>query len=239
MRKHRISDDDASALVKGRAPAARPDLALLAQSVTDFRAAAFETLPQPSAELASRLDLARASRISTVMASLSDSDTMETQTLVSRGPASQMGRVKRMFSWLLGLGLATKIALGATVAAAAVTGGGAAGVLPFGAQDAFDTVVSVVMPTEEADDETTEPGTTDGVVTPGEGKGTFGESVSERAHELGKDGDGRSFGEEISEEAQKLGDEKRQNAGQPDGTGEGTGSGTGEGAGRGTGSDTP
>ena len=179
MRKHRISDDDASALVKGRAPAARPDLALLAQSVTDFRVAAFETLPQPSAELASRLDLARASRISTVMASLSNGDTMETQTLVSSGPASQKGRVKQMFAWLFGLGLMAKVGLGSAVAIAAVTGVGAAGVLPFGAQDAFDTVVSVVLPSEETTDTIVDDGTRDGT-DDGSDDGTDDGSGTER-----------------------------------------------------------
>lgn|GEM_PF-5951030 len=133
-----------------------------------------------------------------------------------------------MFSWFVGLGLASKIALGAGVAVAATTGAGAVGVLPGGAQDAFDNVVSVVTPWSDSeitsdedvtsDDDATvtddESTATDEEVT-GDESSTFGTSVSERAKLLGEDGDGQQFGEEISGEAQQIGDSKRQNAGEP------------------------
>ena len=64
MRKHRISDDDAAALVTGTAPADRPDLTTLASAITEFRDAAFASPPRPSAELMARLELAGASEIS-------------------------------------------------------------------------------------------------------------------------------------------------------------------------------
>jgi hypothetical protein len=207
MRKHRISDEEAAALLRGTAPEARPDLALLAQSIADIRAAAFETLPLPSAELAQRLELSRASDVSLSTAPRSKVDLAKTRT----SSGSQKGRVKSLISWILGLGLATKIALGTTLVAAAATGAGVAGALPDGAQNAFDTVVSVVVPSNEESDEESggetvvEDGSTEGETT----DSTFGKTVSERAKELGEDGDGQAFGEEISEEAQELGDEKR------------------------------
>lgn len=217
---HRISDDDAQALVKGHAPVARPELAHLAGSMSEFRSAAFETVPRPSAELASRLDLARASRISTLDMAVSDSDMVQTQSVAASEAGSHKKGAKNLISWFVGLGLGTKIVLGATVAVAATTGAGAAGALPDGAQDAFDKVVSVVSSTEEPEtdttavvDDTEEPTV---AVTPE--TSSFGESVSDRAQELGQGSDGSEFGEEISEEAQQLGDEKRQDAGQPEGT---------------------
>lgn len=215
MRRHRISDDDATALLAGRAPVARPELAPLAQSLADFRVAAYEALPQPSAELASRLDLARGSEISTLAVSSPDSGMVTTPVPAAAVAASHRERVKNMFEWITGLSLAAKILLGLSVAAVAgVTGAGASG--------AFTDIVVTQTPTEEGVVVTDEPadestdGTTDESTDDpaGESAGesdNFGESVSERAHELGEDGDGAAFGEEISGEAQQLGDEKRQN----------------------------
>lgn len=207
MKKHRITDHDAAALMNGHAPVARPDLAPLAASVTAFRDAAFETTISPSAELASYLELAGATGVSANPSPQIGSEHAGAPELTGAEPMKK--RVKHVFSWLVGLGLTTKIVLGVGVAAAAATGAGAAGVLPGVAQESFDTVVSTVVPSEEEDvvsddsDDTTEDG---------EKKDNFGQSVSERAHELGKDSDGRAFGKEISTEAQQLGDEKRQNS---------------------------
>lgn len=208
MRKHGISDHDASALLKGRAPVARPDLVPLADAVSELRAAAFETLPRPSAGLASRLDVARATGISTSTVPSPDSGAVETSTRETTGSASLQGRVKSMFTWFAGLGIAAKVALGLTVAAAAgVTGVGAVGAFQNLAPAVSDG--EVVVPTDAPTVEPTGEPTGEPTAKPD----TFGQSVSERAHELGKGSDGRAFGEEISGEAQQLGDDKRQNDG--------------------------
>ncbi len=211
MRRHRISDHDAAVLLAGSAPVARPELAPLVRSLADFRVAAFETLPQPSAELASRLDLAQGSEISTLAVSSPDSGMVTTPVPAPAVAGSHRERVKNMFEWITGLSLAAKIVLGLSVAAVAgVTGAGASG--------AFTDIVVTQTPTEEEVIATDEPAneSTDGTTDessddPADEFDNFGESVSERAHELGEDGDGRAFGEEISGEAQQLGDEKRQN----------------------------
>ena len=155
MRKHRITDADASALVTGRTPADRPDLEELAMSLTEFRAASFELSPRPSAELAARLDLANATGIS-VLNEAADAATIETTVPAASGRAPRRGLVVRVFTWFAGLGLGVKILLGTAVVAAAATGVGAAGALPPGAQDAFDQVVSTVVPTDETDDSGTD-----------------------------------------------------------------------------------
>ena len=111
-----------------------------------------------------------------------------------------------MFSWIAGLGLAAKIALGAGVAVAATAGAGAAGVLPTGAQDTFDTVVSTVVPGSQVD-ESTAPGTDDGTTAPDPAStnhpDNFGSWVSERAKDPDKVG--KTFGQETSEAAHENG----------------------------------
>lgn len=205
MRKHGISDDDAAALVTGAAPADRPDLTAFASSISEFRRAAFAAPPRPSAELRSRLDLVGGISPAAVSNGVVESDDAREPALAR--PVASVGRMKRMFAWFTGLGIAAKVVLGVTVAAAA----GATGV---GAATGITTLVSShseqeqIAPTDEPTEVPAEP-----TGTPTD---TFGGSVSDRAHELGKDSDGAAFGEEISEEAQQLGDEKAQN---PDGTG--------------------
>jgi hypothetical protein len=191
MKKHGISDDDAAALVTGAAPADRPDLAPLAHSIAEFRSAAFATPPRPSAALRTRLELAPETEAAAASA----------RSLAFRG------RMKRMFAWFTGLGIAAKIVLGVSVAAAA----GATGV---GTAVGINTLVSAtseqeqVAPEQDATDAPTE---------------NFGGSVSDRARELGKDSDGAAFGEEVSEEAQQLGDDKAHNrdGSRPEGSGSG------------------
>lgn len=202
MRKHRISDDDAQALVTGEAPAERPELTSLARSISEFRVAAFATPPRPSAELRTRLDLAPASRISAGAATQVGAETSDAGKPETSRPRASVGGMKRMFAWFTGLGVAAKVVLGVTAAAAV----GATGV---GAAAGITTLVTTtteqqqVTPTDDPTDVSVDP-----TQTPTD---TFGDSVSDRAHELGKDSDGAAFGEEISEEAQQLGDEKAQN----------------------------
>jgi hypothetical protein len=216
MRNHRITDADASTLVTGRAPVGRPELEVLATSLSEFRAASFESAPQPSAALAARLSLGNATEISTSQGSAFDAETIETTLSPSRDSRARKGLVRTVFSWIAGLGLALKIALGTVVAAAAVTGAGAAGVLPFGTQDAFDEVVSVVVPadtddgTDDGVDDGTDDGADDGTDAEGSGDGdagdhydpadgNFGSWVSDKAHN--KPDDGKNFGELVSGEA--------------------------------------
>ncbi len=192
MRKHRISEREADAVLSGHAPTSRPDLAPLADSISEFRAAAFELPTRPSADLASRLGPLGDSRIAS-------------HTESQPGTGESRKRVT-MFSTIAGLGLAAKIALGAGVAVAATAGAGAAGVLPSGAQVAFDTVVSTVVPGSQGD-ESTDPATNDDTNAPDPASTShpdnFGSWVSERAQDPDKIG--KIFGQETSEAAHENG----------------------------------
>lgn len=197
MRKHGISDDDAAALVTGAAPGDRPDLAPLARSIAEFRRAAFATPPRPSAALRTRLDL---------------TPEISPRPETSRSEAF-MGRMKRVLAWFAGLGIAAKIVLGVSIAAAA----GATGV---GTAAGINTLVSA---TAEQQQVAPEDDAIDAPTDPTDAPENFGGTVSDRAHELGKDSDGRAFGEEVSEQAQQLGDDKAQdrNGNDPEGSGSG------------------
>jgi len=145
MRTHRITDEEASAVLRGQAPASRDDLAAVADAVTEFRRASFEAPPQPSAELALRLDLERATRISASANGVNASTVVGTPVNEASVPRTRRRSVA--LSGFLGLGLAAKIAIGAGAAAAVgVTGtgaAGAAGVLPTEAQVVFDQFIGV------------------------------------------------------------------------------------------------
>jgi hypothetical protein len=212
MRKHRITDADAASLVSGHTPQGRPELDELANALSEFRAASFETTPQPSAALLARMDVGKPSMVSESNQSALNAETIETTTLASRGDRSRKGLVRTVFTWIAGLGLGFKIVLGVALTAVAATGAGAAGVLPFGVQQAFDEVVSVVIPTSEPIEKFTDDGTDgDGVTdesddSDGEAielydpaEGNFGSWVSEHAKD--KPGSGQDFGELVSEEA--------------------------------------
>lgn len=138
MNTHRITDDEAPALLRGQVPAGREDLTALADAVAGMRRSAFQAPPRPSAELALRLDLDRAQRIS---ASLHATTPAAALTPAS-SPRTRRRRVA--FTGLASLGLATKIAIGAGAALAVGVGGagaaGAVGVLPAPAQVVFDQV---------------------------------------------------------------------------------------------------
>ena len=138
MTTTRISDSDAFELAHGRVPA-RPDLNELADLLTDYRSAILGNAPRPSAALAERLDLS------------APPITMQVDDATS-SPAVGTGRtVKGLF----GLGVTVTIILGAASGAAAVAGAGSAGLLPQGAQDAFDQIVSVIAPPGVVGQETT------------------------------------------------------------------------------------
>ena len=223
MRNHRITDADAARLVSGRTPQGRPELDSLARSLSEFRAASYGPAPRPSAALAARLSLGGAAAISDSRESAFDAETIETTSPTTR---SRSGRKRTVFGWIAGLSLGLKIVLGAALTAAAATGAGAAGVLPFGTQQTFDEVVSVVLPTTEPVDHSLDPGTDegtddnavtdddavadddaatddsgDGTVTEGYDptEGNFGSWVSKQAKD--KPDSGKNFGELVSDEA--------------------------------------
>ena len=141
MNTTRISEQDALRLAHGRVPG-RPDLNPLADLLTEYRAAAIGSAPRPSAALAARLDMS-----ATPIAMQRD--------LVAE--SSGVG-VRRAASGLFGLGVTATIIFAAASGAAAVVGAGSVGILPPGAQDAFDHVVSIIVPPGVAGTETTDDG---------------------------------------------------------------------------------
>jgi hypothetical protein len=149
MRKHPFTDEDVEAMLRGETPKARPDLAPLAGAVADMRAASSGTPPQPNAALAALLDHGLVGQ----GLSAEKGDLPVTAASNASRPAMQVFRLpkwrKRMIvEWIAGMGLAAKLGVGATVAAASVAGAGAGGVLPGPVQGAFESVVSTATPWE-------------------------------------------------------------------------------------------
>ena len=140
MTNHRISDDEAAAVLRGEVPEARHDLASVAEAVAMFRQASLDS-PRPSAELALRLDLERAARLSASVDGLHAS-TAAWSPVNNEAPTPGTRRRRVALTGFAGLGLAAKIAIGAVAASAVgVAGAGAAGavgVLPTQAQEVFD-----------------------------------------------------------------------------------------------------
>ncbi|BDZ44360.1 hypothetical protein [Naasia aerilata] len=127
-----------------------------------------------------------------------------------------------VFSWFTGLGLAAKIAIGATVMAVGAVGAGAAQALPTPIQQSFNDIVGTVSTDDETpavdgdatDDGTTIPDTTtdDGTTvdptvpvvgdddgTADQGKTEHATAVTEAAHDDSTQG--REHGEAVSEAA--------------------------------------
>ena len=181
------------------------EAAALASALSEFRAAAFEHTPQPSAELLARLNLHGASGKAAL--ATSSLDAAEATVSASTGTVSHKKRVRQMLSWLTGLGVFAKIVLASSVASAAVLGAGAAGVLPAGAQDAFNTVVASVS---TDDPEATPTESPEPLAFASGHPDNFGGIVSDLAHELGKGSDGRAFGETISDAAKNKDKDKSQ-----------------------------
>jgi hypothetical protein len=152
MRKQRITDDEVTTLLQGRAPSGRADLESVAAVVDALRLSSFEAPPRPSAELAARLDLERVTWISEPAGGL-PADATRRASRLETVPAR--GRVRMFFSWFAGLGLAAKIILGASGVAVATVGAGAAHVLPPGIQAKFDETVTTVVGEEEPVEDTT------------------------------------------------------------------------------------
>jgi hypothetical protein len=175
MTKHRITEAEDAALNTA-----------LSSALSEFKAAAFERAPRPSAELLARLEMHGASAGEAPVS-------VSTETVSKRKK-----RVRQMLSWVTGLGVFAKIVLASSVASAAVLGAGAAGVLPGGAQEVFNSAVSSVTDPEATPTDSPSP-------QPSSSYANFGGQVSDLAHELGKDSDGHAFGKYISELAKGNG----------------------------------
>ncbi len=209
MRKHRISDEEASAVLRGQTPDARHDLASLADSVALFRIASFDAPPQPSAELAHRLELERGTRVSPSAIGMPEElGTARTAALRIAAPPSgpTFRRSRTIAAGLAGLGLAAKISLGSLAAAAVGISGagvaGAVGVLPPVVQQTFDELTGHAPAAKEpVQPDDIAPAVTDDVTLEHPGK-----NASETGVERSK------FGQETAEEARKLGEEKREEA---------------------------
>lgn len=189
MRRTRISASDAEAIVRGAVPAGRDDLGPLADSIAEFRAAAFTSPVRPSAELAMHLDLESG------VSALLDAG------VPAAGSAHNLGRVQKMVAWFGALGTGMKVVLGIAVAAVL-------GVVGVGTASAIDGIVSEEMPVptlEPTVEPTLDPAESEDNAYDEDEYDSFGEWVSERAHD--KEGSGREFGQLVSETAQnKSGD---------------------------------
>ena len=113
-------------MLRGQVPEARHDLASVAEAVAMFRQASLDS-PRPSAELALRLDLERAARLSASVDGLHAS-TAAWSPVNNEAPTPGTRRRRVALTGFAGLGLAAKIAIGAVAASAVgVAGAGAAG----------------------------------------------------------------------------------------------------------------
>jgi hypothetical protein len=149
MRKNRLSNADVAALLDGTTPLGHPELESVATLVDDLRLTSFEAPPRPTAELASRLDLDRASWISPAAGGLLQKTDRAT-TREFAAPAPKRGKARMIFTWFAGLGLAAKIGMGATAVAFGAVGAGAAHALPTPVQHSFDVVVDALTSHEDA-----------------------------------------------------------------------------------------
>lgn len=149
MNVHGLLDDaTAAAILAGRSvrdPALRP----VAGLVAEMRSLAQEAAPAPSAQLAAIL------AGGPVAAAREDSSAATAARPVSdvRGRRARLGRpgpsaLSRLARNVAAAGLAARIALGAGVAAAGMTGAAAAGVLPGPVQDAVAGAMETVTPFE-------------------------------------------------------------------------------------------
>ena len=138
----RITDAAAEAVLRGHVPTGSRELAPVAEAVAALRAVSFETPLRPSADLALRLDLERAARLSTDRRHAS----MSVVAPPTGASTPTRGRRRATSGAFAGLGLAAKITIGAVAAAAVgVAGAGAAGAvggLPAPAQEVFNQVTS-------------------------------------------------------------------------------------------------
>ncbi|WP_235460142.1 hypothetical protein, partial [Yonghaparkia sp. Soil809] len=79
----RISDHDIERLLAGSTPEGRPELAVVAASLAEFRAVAHEAVPQPSAALLARLDLPASVGAASVAVSVAGATALLPQSVTS------------------------------------------------------------------------------------------------------------------------------------------------------------
>lgn len=190
-RRYDLNEQAMEDILAGRAPSA--ELADLAELVQAVRSSAVSTrAPRPSAELQAVL----------VEGLTTDKgDLPETAGSKVAEPAGQVFRLPKwrrpktmlelIASKVAAFSLAAKLGVGTAVAAASVTGAGAAGVLPGPAQDAVASVVSQVTPFEFPSDAADEAGFGGDVAedaTDPDSPGVDGQEVADEAS------DGRSGG---------------------------------------------
>lgn len=145
MSKEPITDAEAQQLLSGATPEGHPELSALAASIADVRRDAAQVpAPQPSFALAAQL------------------------AHPTSGASTRLRRELKRATPIARFGLAAKIAAAVGVLALGFLGVGAAGALPGAAQDAFDDVVSTIVPSEG---ESTDDGLAD---DDGVGDGTAG-----------------------------------------------------------------
>lgn len=148
--KNRITDAEAELLLAGRTPEGRPGFGELAASVAALRSAAFETAPRPSVELAARLGVPHEELVSAMATSTAASSkrfAADSSVAVARTPRGSA--ISRVVERVSGFGLAARIAAGVGAFLLGITAAGAAGALPGGMQDAFDDLVSTVIPIDD------------------------------------------------------------------------------------------
>ncbi len=140
-----IHDDVIEAIVRGRSVhRVHEPLAAFAREV---RALGDEPVPAPSAELTSLIRdgaPARGGAVAVVGVATRRNPSGRTGRRRTRGSPRIVGTTSR----ITGLGLAAKIGLGTSLAAAAVGSAGAAGILPAAADDAVRDAIEVVSPVE-------------------------------------------------------------------------------------------
>ncbi|GAA2032615.1 hypothetical protein GCM10009819_15840 [Agromyces tropicus] len=218
MRTNRITDDVAEALLRGHSPRARGELSPLADAVVAFRAESSSGMPpRPSTAVASRLD-------PDLVSTVGSAPRQDPDTTAALARTSSVRR-RRVMEWFAGLGLATKIAMGAAAAVAVgATGAGAAGavgVLPEPAQVVFDqmagTESEVAGDSSPTDDATGDEAVT-GLENAEEKAGSGLETAVEHADEHAE------FGLETAEEHAGsgigMGEEASDGAGAPEGAGD-------------------
>ena len=118
MKSTPITDREVEALLTGHVPPGRPELDELADLLAGLRQATLPP-PTPSSELAAWMQGHRPSPTTT---------------------ATPRHARRRLAAWIAGLSIGAQVALGTTVAAAALTGAGIADVLPEVMQRPFDDV---------------------------------------------------------------------------------------------------
>ncbi|MFC9917144.1 hypothetical protein [Agromyces binzhouensis] len=210
MTRHRITDDDAEALLHGRSPRGRDELSPLADAIAGFRASSSGGSPRPSAAVAPRLDLGRRPEVEFVP----DADPDVTAPAPARTPSA---RRRVVVEWFAGLGLAARISMGAVAAVAvAATGAGAAGaagMLPEPAQVVFDGMAG----TEHGVDRAVSPGPVEGA-TDAEDEGADGTGLEHAEEQAGS---GLETAVEHADENAESGlQTAEENAGSGIGTGE-------------------